>query len=342
MRRLNWSGSLPLAGLALAVLTSCDGNAAAAAPVDHSPAGVLHRTLVAHHLPAIAGAVVRGDSDHRDRGPRRAQARRDRRRDAHRWLPPGLEREGHDRGPARHRGRGRSSRLGPHAGAALPRVRRLHARRVPQRDARGLAAASLGAAAVRRRSRADGELPRPRTRSGSGAGRSRGGCSAPARAGPWVSTSTRTRGTRSRARSSNARPARVVGVPHPDAALGAAGPRGRIRLAGGGWRAAALGTLRRGPRRTRAAGPRRPVRAVPRTSSVPPAMRTWRLATTPDSRVCTCVAMRGHPELLSAASVPDLHAANGAYAMGWSVQSHRRRHDLASTPARTAPSPRSR
>jgi CubicO group peptidase (beta-lactamase class C family) len=62
MRRLHWPGSLPLAGLALAVLTSCDGNAAAAAPVDHSPTGVLHRTLVAHHQPANAGAVVRGDS----------------------------------------------------------------------------------------------------------------------------------------------------------------------------------------------------------------------------------------------------------------------------------------
>jgi CubicO group peptidase (beta-lactamase class C family) len=62
MRRLDWPRSLPLAGLALAVLTSCAGSAAAAAPVDHSLAGVLRRTLVAHHLPAIAGAVVRGDS----------------------------------------------------------------------------------------------------------------------------------------------------------------------------------------------------------------------------------------------------------------------------------------
>ncbi len=62
MRGMSWPRSLPLAGLALAVLTSCDGSAAAPPPADRSLTGVLHRTLVAHHLPAIAGAVVRGDS----------------------------------------------------------------------------------------------------------------------------------------------------------------------------------------------------------------------------------------------------------------------------------------
>jgi CubicO group peptidase (beta-lactamase class C family) len=51
-----------MAGLALLVLTSCGKNATAPKPVDHSLTGVLQRTLRTHHLPAIAGVVVRGDS----------------------------------------------------------------------------------------------------------------------------------------------------------------------------------------------------------------------------------------------------------------------------------------
>jgi CubicO group peptidase (beta-lactamase class C family) len=54
---------LPLAALlAVVALTSCGKNATAPQPVDHSLAGVLSRTRTRHHLPAIAGAVVRGDS----------------------------------------------------------------------------------------------------------------------------------------------------------------------------------------------------------------------------------------------------------------------------------------
>ena len=62
MRRPTWIRSLPFVGLTLLVLTSCGKDATAPKPVDHSLAAVLGRTLRTHHLPAIAGAVVRGDS----------------------------------------------------------------------------------------------------------------------------------------------------------------------------------------------------------------------------------------------------------------------------------------
>ena len=48
--------------LAAAALASCGKNATAPRPVDHSLRAVLGRTLTEHHLPAIAGAVVRSDS----------------------------------------------------------------------------------------------------------------------------------------------------------------------------------------------------------------------------------------------------------------------------------------
>jgi CubicO group peptidase (beta-lactamase class C family) len=46
----------------VAVLASCGKSATAPRPADHSLAGVLRRTLAMQHLPAIAGAIVRGDS----------------------------------------------------------------------------------------------------------------------------------------------------------------------------------------------------------------------------------------------------------------------------------------
>ena len=58
MRHPTWIRPLPVTGLVLLVLTSCGTNATAPQPVDHSLAGVLQRTLKAHHLPALAGAVV--------------------------------------------------------------------------------------------------------------------------------------------------------------------------------------------------------------------------------------------------------------------------------------------
>jgi CubicO group peptidase (beta-lactamase class C family) len=62
MRRPTWIRALPVVGLVVLVLTSCGKSATAPRPVDHSLAGVLRRTLTTHHLPAIAGAVVRGDA----------------------------------------------------------------------------------------------------------------------------------------------------------------------------------------------------------------------------------------------------------------------------------------
>ena len=50
------------ASLLAVALASCGRSSTAPRPVEHSLPAVLSRTLTRHHLPAIAGAVVRGDS----------------------------------------------------------------------------------------------------------------------------------------------------------------------------------------------------------------------------------------------------------------------------------------